>query len=574
MAEQKKSNDDNIIESEVNKLFHKSNGDISNSDFIKLKQKYNNIELVDKIKEAYLERHRYIHKKAKKLAVLTREKYSNPNYPFHLILEKAKILKKKYNMSNDEYIEFQRIYETELVSLKSSEVVVPPTNMMKVLGSIFVDFQGFTYNMNDKEYTYLQEILKLHTTQKSLHAAVFAQSIEYTDCDPQALVGKFDRNMGHQPWDSVHPVVAAMFLPKVDQLENHFLRSNIAAIVDARYNNKPVMYRHDFEVFDALTRDPNDVICENKSSIADLLNRAQIQHQLWNNVLHLRNGQYYSPTSNNLIINIDACRLNKFDSPNIMYGRNDGIILKRLLSVFSFRPTVITTMSLINNAVVNPYQQAIVSPVYSVPMINLRLDTSLDKNTPVKLNDALGQYQFIIERGVLVPKYTRIIYSKGVIFFYVERKSHLIRIADMQPFNINRLPKAVAGYDKLNDQPIDFDYAIVINGDEYKLRSVVVAQLNSNIPQSKMITGSAALIMQHQDMSAGRFNNEFFMYNPLRVMGFDPTTGQYYNKPPLAQIQGTNATNPANTFYYMARHQGIIFMYQMVKDTSDGQIYI
>ena len=211
------------VDDEVQKLFRKNNGKISTEDFIKLRQRFNDEDLVDKIQKAYVEKHLTITKKAKKFAELIREKYSNQQYPFHILLEKARLFKVKHGLSEDEFAEFQRIYEQELVGLKSPDVVVPATNMMKVLSSINIDFHGFASKLNDNDYKHLQEILKLFASSRPLHAQVLLQSMQYHDCDFEALTGEYKPELGHRPGDSIHPVIAAMFMPKIDILENHFL---------------------------------------------------------------------------------------------------------------------------------------------------------------------------------------------------------------------------------------------------------------------------------------------------------------------------------------------------------------
>ena len=345
------------VEDEVQKLFRKNNGKISSGDFMKLRQKYDDADLVDKIQQAYVDKHTAISKKAKKFAQLIREKYSNQQYPFHVLLEKARLFKVKHELTDDEFAEFQRIYEQELVGLKSPEVLIPATNMMKILGSINVDFQGFAMKLNDNDYKFLQELLKLYASSRPLHAQVLLQSMQYRDCDFEALTGTYKKELGHRPGDSIHPVIAAMFLPKIDVLENHFLYSNIAGIVKARYNGESLTNRPDYELFYSLTNDPNDVVCDNRSSIQDLLNRAQVQNQLWNCVLNLRNGQYYSAQFRDFVGSVDMCRLNKQDNPDLIYGRYDGTILKRLLAAFSFRPTIVSTTPVYNIVNINPYQQ-------------------------------------------------------------------------------------------------------------------------------------------------------------------------------------------------------------------------
>ena len=562
------------VDEEVQKLFRKNNGKVSTVEFMKLRQKYDDSDLVEQIQKAYLEKHQAITKKAKKFAQLIREKYSNQQYPFHVLLEKARLYKTKYDLSDEEFAEFQRIYEQELVGIKSPDVLAPSTNMMKFLGSINVDFQGFNTKLNDNDYKSLQEILKLYASSKPLHAQVLLQSMQYRDCDFEALSGSYNPHLGNRPGDSIHPVIAAMFMPKLDILENHFLYSNIAGLVKARYNGEALTNKPDYELFYSLTNDPNDVVCDNKSSITDLLNRAQLQNQLWNSVLSLRNGQYYNVSFREFVGTVDMCKLNKQDNPDLIYGRYDGTILKRMLSAFSFRPTVVSTTPVYNVVAINPYQQNVRPLVTAVPMVNLRLPASINDNSPVSLNDALEQQQYFLENGVLVPRHTSLIYSRGVLFFFVDRRANVIRYNDMQPFNVQNLPIAVSGFERLNEREVDYDEEIKIRGDVYQLRSVVVAEVNRTIPERNVVVGSSAIFMMHPNASNNLQFREYFMYDPVGVADAVPgANGQLVNRPPVTQLYGTPGLNaPGNSFVEMARQRGIIFMYEMVKDDSKGDI--
>jgi hypothetical protein len=567
------SRSDGSVDDEVQKLFRKNNGKISSADFMKLRQKYDDVDLVDKVQKAYLEKHATISKKAKKFAQLIREKYSNQQYPFHILLEKARLFKVKHGLTDDEFSEFQRIYEQELVGMGSSDVIVPSTNMMKVLGSINVDLQGFATKLNDNEYKVLQEILKLYASSRPLHAQVLLQSMQYQDCGFEALSGEFKKEFGHRAGDSIHPVIAAMFLPKIALLENHFLHSNIAGIVKARYNGEALATRPDYELFYALTQDPNDVVCDGRSPMSDLLNRAQVQNQLWNCVLNLRNGQYYNSSFRDFVGTVDMCKLNKQDNPDLVYGRYDGTVLKRLLSAFSFRPTVVATAPVYQIVNMNPYQQNVRPVVTAVPMINMRLSHSLSDDTPVDLSDALEQNQYFLENGSFVPRSTNLIYSRGVLFFFVDRRSSVIRFNDMQPFNIARMPTSISGFERLNDREVNFDDEIKIRGDTYKLRSVVLAEVNRNVAEANIVVGSSAIFMLHADMENGYFQNEYFQYDPIGVVDSALVGDRYESRKPVSIIHGTMGVGVKGTsFREMASSRGIIFMYENSRSDAGFEV--
>jgi hypothetical protein len=559
------------VDDEVQKLFRRNGGKINQQEFQNLRNKYGNEELVDKIQRAFIEKHNEISKRAKKFATLIREKYSNSQYPFHVLLEKAIKYKNKHGLSDDEFVEFQRIYENELVGLKSPEVFTPNTNIMKVLGNVNVNLQGFMGKLSDNDFKVLQEILKLHASSKPLHSQVLLQSMQYQDCGIEALTGGYDRNI-HNVSNHVHPVIAALFLPKIDILDTHFLHSNISNIVKTRYNNENFSSVADLELFYALTRDPNDIVCDVKSTLSDLHNRALLQNQLWNAVLSLRNGQYYNSSFREFISTVDVCRLNKHDTPDLVYGRYDGTILKRLLSAFSFRPTVVATMPMYQIFSTNPYQQNIKPTVTYVPMINLKLGPSINNNQPVELNDALSQQQFFLENGNIVQKHTSLIYSRGVLIFFVDRRANIINTVNtMNPVAILNFPTAVSGFERLNDREVNAKDVIALREDIYQLRSVVLSEVNTKTSESNLIVGSSAVFMIHADYAKGINFPQYFQYDPYGVVGPTVLNGTAVKNNPIVQIDGASAVTEDN-FKDMTRKRGIIFIYQLIKDSTQGKI--
>lgn len=438
-------------------------------------------------------------------------------------------------------------------------------------------FEGPKFKVSDADYKHLQEILKLHSVSRPLHAQVMLQSIQYTDCSYEAVSGKYKKELGQRPGEHVHPVVAALFFPKIQSVEDHFIYANMANIVKSRYQEEALTSRPDYELFYALVSDPNDVVCNNTSPVIDLLNRCNVQQQLWNSVLHLRNGQYYNTAFREFVSSIDVCRLNKYDNPDLIYGRHDGTVIKRLLSTFSYRPTVVATSSVHQMFSTNPYNQTIRPVVTTVPMINLRLPMNLTNNSAVNLNDALSQYQYFLEGASVVPKHTDLIYSRGVLIFYVDRRTHVMRVHGAAPFNLGALPQALAGFERLNDRKVTFDDVINIRGDRYDLRSVVLSEVNKSIPNQNIVIGSSTAVMIHADPVGGRMINEYFLYNPAGVVDFQPAggVGGAPQNDPVTQIHGTAGIGQiGHSFQEMATDRGCIFVYQLAVDQTNGMIHM
>ena len=567
----------NVVESEVQKLFRRAKGEsVSQHDLLRLRNKYDDEELVDQIQEAFFERQQQIRKRAGKFARLIRERYSDVNYPFHKLLAKALRYKKKYNLSDDEFAEFKRQYEQELHGRRSQDVLLPNTNLSKVLGKVTIDAQGSGFKVSDDDYRVLQELLRLYEETRPLHAQIILQSMTYTDCAYEAISGKYHQELGHNPGCHIHPVIAAMFLPKMQVIEDHFLFANVGGIVKARFEKSALRTKPDYELFYSLVTDPNDVICDQGSAIKDLLNRANLQRHLWNSVLHLRNGQYYNCSTQEFLMAVDMCKLNKYDTPDLVYGRYDGTVIKRLVAAFSFRPTVVATTPIYSLVTNNPYVHNVVPVVTSLPMVNLRLPSAIHDKTPVDLSDALEQSQWFMENGQIVPKNQSLIYSRGVLVFYVDRRSHILRVGDVHPFNFNRLPAAIAGFERLNDREVNFDTQFKIREDTYLLRSVVLCETNNKIDQAKqLIIGSSAIVMVHQDPENNKFDSEYLKYDPLGVRDSyqNPTNNTTERNDPITIIPGTrdlSSNADSENFMDMARCRGTIFIYQLKKDASEG----
>lgn len=562
------------IDEEVQKLLRKSSVKISEYDFNKLREKYGNEELVDKIQSAYLEKFAEITKRAKKFAQLIREKYSNSQYPFHILLEKAIKYKEKHGLTDEEFAEFQRIYETELVGLKSTEIMQPSTNIGKVLGNITINTGSNMTKRSDSDYKFEQEIYKLHSVTKQLHAQVVLQSMMYEDCKIGAITGKYDEKRDNIA-NHVHPVLAALFFPKIDSLDSHFLRSNIANIVHARLNNMPFSTKDDYKLFDSLVKDPNDIVCNSKSTMEDLYTRALLQQSVWSSVLNLRNGQYYKDSFKDFIPTIDVCRLNKYDTPDLVYGRYDGTVIKRLLSAFSFRPTVVATVPMYQIFNRNPYQQNVSPVVTYVPMINLKLPPS-NNNDPIDLEESLEQQQYFLENGVIIPKQTSLIFSNDVLFFFVDRRANVIKtVNNLQPFGLTNNLSSALGFERLNNRDVIYKPVFNIRNDEYRLRSVVLSEVNQQDDAKNLIIGSSAAIMIHADHTKGIYGNEFFLYNPMMAAEAGLIGNTVHRNAPCVTIPEHSGSNDDDyAFDSMARKRGIIFMYQLTRNESKGEAYI
>jgi hypothetical protein len=552
------------VDAEVANLFKIQNKSQFSNALLHLRQRYRDEDLVNKIQEVFMEKHSHIVKSAKKFAMAVRNKYASQNVPFHQLLMKARAHAKKHHLSEAEFAEFQRIYEQELAGSGSSEVVIPVTTIMKVLGNITTGADAY-FNVNEADYRNLQEILKLNDMSRPLHAQVLLQAIQYKGMSSIDLeTTKFNRQINN-PGDHIHPVVAALFLPKIKTVDEHFLYSNMSGIIKCRYNQQPLTTRPDYELFYNLVTDPNDVVCDIRTPVADLLHRCNLQNQLWNSVLHLRNGQIYNPSLREFTASVDVCRLNKYDNPDFVYGRHDGTILKRLFSAFSFRPTVVATIPIANLFAYNPYSQNIRPTITSIPMINVRL-SSFGANaaaaaaasgptigrgpTPFKntLTETLTQTNEFLEGNSIVNRHTSVMYSREILVFYIDRRSYAFTAVNTLT-NLARLPTSVAGFERINNVSLNIeDYITDPNNikEKFHLASAIVAETKDDIDLEKtnFVIGSDAIIYQRGE---NQVVASVHKYTPGTVISQN-------NENPIRQIDDTNAKQ-------IMAQKGIIFIY-------------
>ncbi len=515
----------NVVDQEVATLMSLKNKAQYTNALLNLRSRYRDEDLVKKIEDVFAARHSAIVKSAKKFADAVKAKYANQNVPFHQLLMKARAHAKKHRLSEEEFNEFQRIYEQELAGSNSAEVLVPVTNLMKVLGNVTPGTDGY-FNVDSNDMRNLQEILKLHDASKQLHAQVLLQALQYTDVEEQVLGATYVPQL-QSPTDHVHPVLAALFVPKFQSVDEHFLYSNMAGIVKARYNRQPLRTKTDYELFYNLVTDPNDVVCDTHSPVGDLLNRCNLQTQLWNAVLHLRNGQCFNPSLREFMSSIDVCRLNKFDNPDFVYGRHDGTVIKRLFSAFSFRPTVVSTLPIGQIFSYNPYFQNIRPLVTSIPMVNVRLLKAYSADgtakTPV-LQETLTQTQSFIEGNLYVTRATNVMFSREIIVFFIDRRSYNYTLNN-SPFNVLRLPASVSGFESVTLSPLDMEASINVGDKEYVLKSAVVVdtkQLDTNNKEANHVISSETLIHTA--------SNEWIKYQPANVAKGEDVFARSFNE--------------------------------------------
>ena len=506
-----------------------------------LRSKYNDRDFIEAVYDGYKDRMSYITRKARKFKALMFDRYGSQNLSFPQLLKKARKYKQKYELDDTEFSEFLNLALVENASAYGT-IPLPNTAMSKALGYANLPYVSDKLHVKEKELGVLQDILRLHGETKALHANVVIQSLTYQDCSLEALSGRYNQEL-HNIHSYVSPIVAALFIPRNQLLDEHMLIANLANIVKSRHDGKPISTQPEYELYWSIISDPNDMVCDMSSPLTDLKNRIHLQGRLWDSVLNLRQGKYYDDRLTQFMIAVDNCRNNIYDMPDMTYVRDEGTILRRLLSAFSIRPTMVATTPLYTSVANVNTRPMNLSQVTKLPMITVRIPVSFAGNVnpgavnqvPVNLVAANTQAQWYIENKMIVPKNQSVLNSTNVIFYYVPRRYHHITYANTA-FNFTQLPKTVTGFEKLNNYPVDVAPTVPVGGDNYVLRSVVFVDTAAQPNGDQMIVGSSTGI-------------------------FCPVTNGYHLYDPKNPTQNPISPLTREAFYTAASERGTIFMY-------------
>lgn len=556
ITNEKKTNDYNTnnttnIKDKIRAEFEKYAKNPSSANLADLARKYKeDQQFIEEFIKYRNKKYKKIKKQARELAEKILRKYNNGTKPLHEILEKMLKYKADNKWSDYEYDEFRKEL-TNLLSGNRAMEIEYNQNLMnyrsrinKTLGMQMIEDTGL--HIKDTEQGILEDILKMYNRYLPLHNSVLMQSLMYEDCSLVAITGEYKRDT-HIASNYIHPILAAIYLPKFDIFEIHTLYSNFGGIVKARYERKPLITEPDALLYYDIISDPNDVVCEISSAITDLKNRYQVQITLWETVIKLRNGNYYEATPvNDFISALNVCRNNLYDNADLAFNRDEGSILRRFLNVFSLRPTIIATKPIYSVASfaagpcttgfamaglpmdqisqgLFPFNNQPVYTITSIAMITLQLPPLMvDNAEPKNLKDATRQTIWINENKTIIPKEQSIIYSKEVLIFYVNRRIQRIQIRTFSnPIAFSQLPLTMTSFDRLNKYPLNVPDAINIRNtidERYELRSVVTVtetSIQQGGRETNIITGSNALIMTHRNPLKGVFDQTYLLYDPL-----------------------------------------------------------
>jgi len=538
----KSSNRGDDIDKEVHSLM-KKNADKPSATYSileELKNKYKDEEIVDSIMRKFNEKMKRVKKLAEKIKERLVAKY--PNLSMKEYIEKIADYKKKYNFDDSEASAIINLIFLSKSNFSNPEAFdVNYNEMSKALGFVPASYNlGGKLHVKKDELDQLQMIVTIASATKELHDQVTLQSLIYKDCDQVAIQDTFDKNKINI-FSFIHPVVAALFIPKFELLDQHMLLASIAKIVAYKSNGQELQTQPEYELYWDIATDPAETACVNKTKpFTDLVNRCNVQTKLWEAVLNLRQGKYYTNDLSSFIMAIDNCRASVFDAADLAYVKDEGTIMRKLLAAFSIRPTIVMTMPVYGITPLTSHISSIsTSHITTLPMITMRIPMTLGKKSdPIDLETSLSQEQLYIHHRQLTVKQQQILYSRELLIFYVHRRYQSFNTARLtNPYTISYLPITMNQFERLQDVvvsvPIDNlnipKESTSGNFQSFKLRSVVTVETrditrdcdkddncDKDKPKNKIIVSCASYI-RNPSIIDDTNDNFGWKYNPLNL---------------------------------------------------------
>lgn len=454
------------------------------------------------------------------------------------------------------------------------------TEMSKFMGMEAPSDQ--VLNIQAKDHASLAEIVKLFESSRLIHNDIKNQLTLYRDCAIEAVLATYDKNRANISIH-IHPVIVALFLPKIEAIERRMLYTNMGRIVIRRatpYINRNIplwdnVMNGEMEAEWHLTcdivNDPNSLAYfSDDTPITNMLKRFKIQIELWKNVLNLRQGRLYSLAGydaddgiTGLLRVLSQYDWSYFDSPDMAHFHDEGSVLRKLLAVFSLRPTFaqISTISARTLMGYSNYGALARTTFLNIPIINVRLPSLLQPGAgAMSLERALSQSDFFIEHKTLVPKHRSVLHTEDILFFYANRRYQSLNLA-----NLNfRVSYTSVPYQSLNvaqtainDSPLSFDYNLKIGENALELRSIVTVY---RPPIAENIVGGSSTIVIPASKE-GRNVDENFYYNPLIANYMSEQDGRYESNNPISLIVRDGAAANSESVNDLGSKYGTIFMY-------------
>lgn len=433
--------------------------------------------------------------------------------------------------------------------------------------------------VSPKDQAKLNELVVLYNSTKHLFNDLKNQSAYYSSgADLDTLAGAEFKPEKMSKANYINPLIVLLFATKCAPIENRTLKTNMARMVLARVPSllqKVNLFdnvfdgelEQDFNLSQAVAADPNSLgTFSEDSPITNLIKRFKIQVELYKTVVNLRNGKFFAKESDEhdgfnaidaLLSDYDYSHFDTIDNLSM----DEGTMLKKLLSVFSIRPTFTMLSSYANKMQIGSQSINSLARVkfINLPVINVRIPTFINEEQVLSLKDSLKAQDCFVENKMLVPKNKEVVYSKDVAFFYCDRRHKTVNFSTLTVGLKNiSLPNSFVGANALNRTQLDFNNTETIGREMFDLKGLIL--LETPPSGEDVVVGSSAVIVYKQDNIA----TSYLYYNPL-VTGFkvkDPSDPENFMEYPPIMTLPEYSQNSDESFRGKATEKATVWFYQ------------
>ena len=537
-----------------------------------------NLKRFNKSEEDKNEQNKYA---ARQFAKEVYSMYGDKSMSLDAIFEKAGKLAEKRKLNSAVMGLFIDFYPTIANRNHTPEDYWQTSRIGKVLGRVFPSHSGvkgsFKLEEKDKEsFNAIKRMANDLGNKNSLAHAAY-QTMTYQKSDV-IIQSKFAAGR-HDPSSHVHPVIAALFINKIPFLERRILTSDLAGMITGLSEKKGPRTWSDYEFMVDIGRDTNSHICDGNSIFKDLKKRCEVQIMLRNIVHQFRNGIVYNPDFRSFMMLMQQCQMTPNDHPHLIFMRDEGVLMSRILNMFSLRPIKIITnqgVTAVNGANRLPFP---FRPVSERGFIEVRIPYPRAGVNPAgmpgkSLTDGLRAPMWQIYGNTMMPQNQNIWFCQDMLIFYVNRRYPSVQW-QQQSYTYTRLPTLVTGQDRCNTYPVKVEHVLPnVGGHKYHLQSCVVLNTQTlNLPgqnaeqtqHEDVITGCSTIFVRWpgQNDQGAYTQPQYYWYDPLYAVNVMDAMGNPIAEELRRPVTRLNRTqqNGGEGFDELASTRGTIFIY-------------
>ena len=536
--------------------------------FSGLKNKGNNEEYLRQLRATFMEELSHVKKYARKYSKKILNNIGKSNLTDSQVWEYVHKQAKKHNFSRPIGDAIYKEVSHRLLELPERSSYFRFNPSMSTRLSLALGFSGVEnfsiVKVSKEDKPILDDIMLLDEQNKITYLQIVDQALQYSDCDLKVISGKFNPEK-HNQYQNIHPVIAALFIAQIKCIDEVMLYASISNIIKCRVNNDPIVKRPEYDLLYNMVHDKNEYVCDNKNIWSDLRMRAEIQVALWRAVINLRSGRFYEESGSMLLSALDRCKFYRYEAFDIIHSGDEGDIIRRLLSIFSYKPIYVQTLPIVQQnylSMVTPFTNL---DLYNgemdvLPIVNLRLNAN--DNSDVLINEILNTNEVFFDssNNLLVPKMTKILDTKGILIIYVHRKNYALKIEKFKgPFTFRDLPLTDRTLFQLNKTKVVVYETFDLNNTQYVLRSIVCIK-TFDLNDSEVIQGSETYVKPLPN-NLNVDPKYYYRYNPTDAGINTVVNGAPQTDSPITTAKWVDDINVNQSVQVVSETRGVVYIF-------------